>query len=136
MGHKKKIIGGIVAAMLYFVIANLLFEYTKINETPILFLLVYSMAVFICLIILYFLPEQALNSWWKFARIYVPISAVVVAIMPTSNGFMGFYSSDKEYYTWLVSVLFVLISLVLIVRAHRRLKRQDPSSPPPVQKIS
>ena|SRR3989338_11368159 len=92
------------------------------------FLLVISPLV----LILAFLHKEIFTVWFKFARIYVPIALVLVAITPSSSGgsmFIGFGEPDKGSVGWLLGGIFVIISLVLIVRAHRRLKRQEKAGP-------
>ena len=93
------------------------------------FLDFFSVLSFISLIILYFLPEQIFITWFKFARIYIPIALVLaVGGGATSNG-SDLFNTDAEFFTTFFSVIFVVISIVLIIRAHRRLKRQAKTPP-------
>ncbi|MEW6610107.1 MAG: hypothetical protein AB1352_00545 [Patescibacteria group bacterium] len=80
------------------------------------------------LLILAFLHKETFNVWFKFARIYVPISFVLVAITPSGSGgsmFIGLGEPDKGSVAWLLGVIFVITSLILIIRSHRRVKRQQ-----------
>ena len=83
-------------------------------------------------LILAFLRQEVFSIWFKFARIYLPIALVLVAITPSSSGgsiFIGFGEPDKESVAWLLGAIFVIIGLILIIRAHRRLKRQAKTPP-------
>ena len=59
----------------------------------------------------------------------------IISFEPSSLVLIDFYGrgKDREGLTMFLSGLFILISLILIVRAHRRLKRQSPTSSPLVQ---
>ena len=136
MGYKKKILWLIGIAALGFVI-TVFFEnlnYRKLDAIQ-QFLGLFSIISFILLIALYFLAEPVFVTWKKFARIYLPIAAVLVIFEPSSLVLIDFYGrgKDREGLTMFLSGLFILISLILIVRAHRRLKRQSPTSSPLVQ---
>ena len=140
MSYKIKIRWLIIATVLIFCVSTILY-YTgnKFDNAGNFignpfddlqqFLDFFSVLSFISLIILYFLPEQIFITWFKFARIYIPIALVLaVGGGATSNG-SDLFNTDAEFFTTFFSVIFVVISIVLIIRAHRRLKRQAKTPP-------
>ena len=125
MPYKKKtlILGGL--SIIVFIVSALAFElnYYALDDM-FQFFGFFSVILFIVSIILYFLPEQIFITWFKFARIYIPIALVLaVGGGATSNG-SDLFNTDAEFFTMFFSVIFVITSMVLIIRAHRRLKRQ------------
>src|SRR3989338_859526 len=75
------------------------------------------------LLVLLLLKQGVFTTWFKFARIYIPL--FVLFIMFGGNGggnSLGIESG--EFYGSLLGFVYFLISIVLIIRAHRRLKRQ------------
>ena len=140
MSYKIKIRWLIIATVLIFCVSTILY-YTgnKFDNAGNFignpfddlqqFLDFFSVLSFISLIILYFLPEQIFITWFKFARIYIPIALVLaVGGGATSNG-SDLFNTDAEFFTTFFSVIFVVISIILIIRAHCRLKRQAKTPP-------
>ena len=130
MPYKKKtlILGGL--SIIVFIVSALAFElnYYALDDM-FQFFGFFSVILFIVSIILYFLPEQIFITWFKFARIYIPIALVLaVGGGATSNG-SDLFNTDAEFFTMFFSVIFVITSMVLIIRAHRRLKRQAKTPP-------
>ena len=125
MNHKRKILWSIGASVIGFLITVFLENLNRrVFDDLQQFLGLFSIISFIVLVILYFLLEQVFISWFKFARIYIPIALVLaVGGGATSNG-SDLFNTDAEFFTTFFSVIFVVISIVLIIRAHRRLKRQ------------
>ena len=131
MTHKIKLIA-LFSLVLIISATNLLRE-RKFDDIG-TFIFLFSIAVVLSLIMLYFLSKESFNIWLNFTVIYLPISVILVAIAPSYNNcfFTGFcFQPDKESLTWLLSVLYFIISFVLIVRAHRRLKRKAKETPFP-----
>ncbi len=86
-----------------------------------------SVISFILLIIMYFLPPPVLSAWGKFTLFYIPIAVILVVMSPrTRGGYFNFGGggigggADKESSAWFLSGLYFIISLILIIRAHRR----------------
>src|SRR3989338_645604 len=130
MPYKKKtlILGGL--SIIVFIVSALAFElnYYALDDM-FQFFGFFSVILFIVSIILYFLPEQIFITWFKFARIYIPIALVLaVGGGATSNG-SDLFNTDAEFFTTFFSVIFVVISIILIIRAHRRLKRHAKTQP-------
>lgn len=70
-------------------------------------------------LILYFLSEQIFTSWFRFAKYYLPIAAILIILSPTvDSSILGF---DKEFMTWLFSGIFFLTSLGIIIFKRRSL---------------
>lgn len=70
-----------------------------------------------------FVRESIFNSWKYFAKIGIPIGIVLLILAPSYSigGFMSFGPDfDKRFTSWLVSILFLLISLIIIIRGHFR----------------
>ncbi len=68
---------------------------------------------------LIFLRQEAFVAWKKFAIWAMPIGVILIALTPVQggSGTIGVPSLDREIITWLVSGVFLLISLWIIVRA-------------------
>jgi len=77
------------------------------------------------LFVLAFLSKEVFTAWFKFARIYIPLSILFI-VLDSSNGdgnSLGIESG--EFYGSLLSLIYFIVSIILIVRAYRRLKRQE-----------
>ena len=65
--------------------------------------------------ILSFCRAQIFNSWIKLISWWMPISVLLIIVIPEgSNDWFNPFFVGKEDVTWLMSGLFLLISLVLI----------------------
>lgn len=77
--------------------------------------------LFVFSLITYFLREEIFQSWWRFTRIAIPASIVLILLAPS-------YSSDwmlpieKGTVAFFTSLIFVFISVIVIVRAHKQKK--------------
>lgn len=66
-------------------------------------------------IIMLFIRKDVLLSWFRLARWWVPLSALVIIITPSTSGtWMPIYFIGKTYATLLLAGSFTLISLALI----------------------
>jgi hypothetical protein len=75
----------------------------------------YSLVFLPASLALLFVRKETFNSWLRFARWWILLSFVLILITPTSsNTWMPLYSVDKEIITWIMAILFTLISLILI----------------------
>lgn len=135
MSYKVKIRWLIIAAVVVFIISTVLYytgnqfddsgnfvgnPYVDFQQ----FLDFFSVLSFIFLVILYFLPALVFTAWFKFARIYVP-AALVFSVGGGAKG-SDLFNTDAEFFTTFFSFIFVVVSIVLIVRAQRRVKREQP----------
>lgn len=127
MSYKIKIRWLIGLTVLSFAIAIALYYIGSQFDDIGFFLELFSVVLFVILVIIYFLPEQVFTAWFKFARIYIPI-ALVLAVGDRASG-SDLFNTDAEFFTTFFSVIFVVASIILIVRAHRRLKRQEKAGP-------
>lgn len=70
-------------------------------------------ALFVFSLITYRLPDAVYKAWMKFAVVWVPLSILVVVLSPEySTDFL--YGIDKGGAAFLTSVIFVVISVVII----------------------
>lgn len=74
-------------------------------------------------IIFLLLREEIFRAWIKFARIYLPISILIILWAPSSDG--SLFPIDKEVMSWLTSVLFLFISLVIIATKSWKLRKES-----------
>jgi 4'-phosphopantetheinyl transferase EntD len=70
--------------------------------------------------ILLFLKEAVFTAWWKFAKWYLIVAAVLVALSPVQGG--GLMPIDAEIVSWWLATLFFIASLVIIIRTYVRAK--------------
>jgi len=70
----------------------------------------FGMALFLISIIFFILPN-GFRAWKRFSLFYLPIVAVLIGLSPTHGG--GLYGFDKEIMTWIFSILFLLISIII-----------------------
>lgn len=76
-------------------------------------LFAFSLAIFVLLIILRWLPESVFRSWWRFSKYYFIPTVILIGIMPiTSDSMIG---PDREIMTWSMAILYSIISLILIL---------------------
>lgn len=77
--------------------------------------------LFLFSLITYKMREEVFQLWFRFARVYIPASMLLILLAPSySSNWMFPY--DKGIAAFLFSSLFIIISIVKIVLAHRRLK--------------
>ena len=65
---------------------------------------------------------KTFNSWLRFAKYYLPIAAALIILSPVSDG--SIFGFDKEFMTWLLSGIFLVVSLILIIYKQIRLRAQ------------
>ena len=78
-------------------------------------------ALSLVFVVLFFLP-QAFPAWKKFAIWFVPLAALLFAVYPDPGSGDFFSPFLRQVFQW-VSVLYVLISLVIITIATSRTKK-------------
>ena len=134
MNYKKRIFWFICTSLLIFGVSFPLLYNTNLPESVGLFPGLFGPAMLIPLIVLYFIPEPVFHAWKKFALVSIPISMVITILSPSQRegSIFGpsFFSSDKESTIWMMASLFVLISLILIIRkaiiVHRSKQTNSP----------
>ncbi len=83
-----------------------------------------SAALFLSLLILYFLPEFVYTMWWKYARIYIPVSLLLFMLLVADGGGFGVPSlTPPDGFSMFLSALylfgFVFFVLVAYARRHK-----------------
>jgi len=75
-------------------------------------------ALFLVSFILLFTRKSIYFSWRKFARWAIPIGAIILFLVPADSpgGWISGPDLTKETASWGVSIAFLLISLIIIVR--------------------
>lgn len=57
------------------------------------------------------------QAWKKFALFYIPLSVILIALVPVSCGgnFISFFCLNKENTSWLTAGGFFIITIILII---------------------
>lgn len=79
-----------------------------------------SLAVFVVSVLLFFVREEAFNTWKTFAYWWIPLSIFLIFLAPSQG--RGLISIDRELVTWWMSGLFLFLSLILIAWKSWRLR--------------
>ena len=141
MGYKKQImVAGIIAVSTATIMLGLAFYWETLCLENNIFkgcyqfgnnvmnpILLLSAGITVSLFLLYFLKEGVYKAWRKFAVIYLPIAIFLIAISPThSSNFLGGPSVgyDREGTTIALSIIFLLISLILIIYKSIKLRKK------------
>lgn len=75
--------------------------------------------LFLFSLITYFMREEIFQAWWRFARVWVPASMVAILLAPAyASDWM--FPIDKGRVAFFFSVVFVIVSLILIIREKLR----------------
>ena len=86
------------------------------NENIAIFTILFSGSVVLSNLLLLFFLDSYFVSWSRFAKYYLPIAALLVIIFPTTDSsILGF---DKEFMSWFLSGLFLVISIIIILYKH------------------
>jgi len=80
--------------------------------------------LFIFSLITYKMREGIFESWWKFARIWIPLSMLAILVAP-SYTHNWIFPITKGTVAVTLSVLFVIISLVLIIWQSVKERRKE-----------
>ena len=78
-------------------------------------------------IILFFTKENIIKSWFRFAKYYVAISAILIVLSPSIDG--SIFGFDREFTVWSLAFFFLLISLIIIARKWWKERNHFPSPP-------
>lgn len=71
--------------------------------------------------------QKVFMAWWKFARIYIPIALILIAISGGSGMFGGFGAGggyDREGMIWFTSGLFFLITFTMLPLKFRKYRKE------------
>ena len=74
-----------------------------------------SIFIFIVSLSLFFVSDIVFKKWFKFAMIWLVVTAIFVSLVPVYTGGFINFGPTKELVSIWMGVLFVIISLVLII---------------------
>ncbi len=83
-------------------------------------------SVFIFSVITYKLKDSTFTTWRNFSIWMVPISLIIIAFLPTRTHGMDFIPITKGTVIFLLTILYTLISLILII--FKSLKKDSAST--------
>lgn len=78
----------------------------------------FFMILFIPSVLLVFAFRDLIyQTWKKFALVYIPLAAILVALVPVYCGgnFISFFCLNKENTSWLTAGGFLVITLIFII---------------------
>lgn len=90
------------------------------------FTLLPLLPLFIISSITYRMHERVFRAWWNFAQWWVPVIVVVTFIVNAQPHNGSFFNMDAFFNAVIIGffyVIFVLVSLIKIVRAYRGLRK-------------
>lgn len=80
------------------------------------------LSLFLFSLVTYFMREEIFQVWWKFARVWIPLSMIAIILAPSyASDFM--FPVDKGRVAFFASSLFLLTSLILIIRTKWKLQK-------------
>lgn len=118
MATKIVILVGSGGALLFALLCQYAYQHFGLDRSiyknvaePLFFL---SVSVVSIAIVLFFLKDAVLRLWLNFAKWYLPVTVILIAISPTGEG--GFLPPlvTKEAASLWLGILFLIISLLLI----------------------
>jgi len=125
---KLVLVSGVISIVLILIYigtystCNNVFECTEVLYAAMLVLFP-IIPLFIFSLITYKMREEVYQVWWKFARIWIPLSMLAVIISPSYGNWM--IPIEKGTVAFALSVLFVIISLVLIIWQSVKERRKE-----------
>ncbi|KKR26314.1 MAG: hypothetical protein UT57_C0036G0002 [Microgenomates group bacterium GW2011_GWC1_39_7] len=78
----------------------------------------FSVSLLVALLFLRWSKEPSFISWSRFAKYYLPIAALLIIFSPTTDS--SIFGFDKEFMSWFLSSLFLVISIIIIFYKHFR----------------
>lgn len=109
---KKNVLVGIIVGSLlvaYMFVTNM-YDYKNI------FLALFIFPVsFLFSLITYFLSESVFRAWVNFAKWWVPLQILLVALTPETSGGYFVVILDKQFAAIILSGLFAVISLLTVL---------------------
>lgn len=120
MGYKKEIV-----LLNFFTVIGIIIASTVVSENEYLedVLGYISLSVLITLIPLYFTKEAVYKTWRKFTVVYLPIVIFLIAITKPTGG-AAMFAFDREMATITFSVLFLIISFLIIIIKSLKLRKR------------
>ena len=80
-------------------------------------------------ILLLFLRQEVFKTWSKFAMVAIPLAVIWIALTPVQSGSSAIaglgIAEDRESVTWIVSILFLVISLIIIAVKSYKLRKTN-----------
>lgn len=68
--------------------------------------------LFLFSLITYFLPLQVFRSWLRFAMVWIPLSMLLILVVPTND--VSVIPIDKGRVAFVTSLCFMVISFIII----------------------
>ncbi len=84
----------------------------------------FSVASSLLSFMLMFFAEASLVAWLKFSAIWIPVSFLLISQTPEFTDGWALSFAAKQDVLWLTSIGYLVISLIIIVRAHNRIHKQ------------
>ena len=73
-----------------------------------------ALPLFIGTLFLFFVRDDVFFSWFKFARIWLPLSVLIIMLSSSTNG--GFLSlNDRSILLPFLFIVFLIVSVILII---------------------
>jgi len=82
-----------------------------------------SISLFFISIVLFFTKQEVFKAWSRFALVAIPLLALWIILTPVRCGAALGICLDKEIVSWISSVGFLIVSLVIIIYKSLRLKK-------------
>jgi len=87
------------------------------------------LAVAITLIILLFIRQEVFKTWSRFAIVAIPLAVIWIALTPVQSSSGGTFglgiAETRESVTWIASIAFLVISLIIILFKSSRAKKTN-----------
>ena len=80
-------------------------------------------SLFIFSLITFKMHEEVFRSWWRFSRIWIPLSMIAIFVSP-SNTSNWMFPVEKGSVAFFLSVIFVIVSACIIVYRHYKLEKK------------
>lgn len=77
---------------------------------------------FVFSLITYFLKEGVFRAWFYFACVWIPLSMIAVFMVPESSGGLFANAFSKHMISFMLSIIFSIISLCIILTQSWRLR--------------
>lgn len=84
---------------------------------------IYGLSLLVISITLFFLKKTVIHAWWKFGITWTVLTAIFVYKAPTYGH--PFFPIEKGTVSLFMAGLFILISLILIIRKSRQLRKEN-----------
>jgi len=88
------------------------------NENIAIFTTLFSGSIALSNLLLLFFSDSYFIVWFRFAKYYLPIAAFLIIFSPTTDS--SIFGFDKEFMSWFLSGLFLVVSIIIIFYKHFR----------------